>query len=117
MVMDKTSKKVLEYIASQGLEYYGAFVDTYLQAMALEIGTSKVELSAALVYLKNKNYIEFFQPYGGKANNAFRLTHEGIHYKELKQLESLERWKERLLGFVFGVLSTLVTSFILGMIG
>lgn len=80
---------------------------------AASIGISKIELRAALLYLKDNNYIEFFKAYGGKEDNAFRLTHEGIHYKEIKRLKSCERWKERFWGFTVGVLVTLVSQFIL----
>ena len=77
--MDKTAKKVLEYITGQGVEYFGILVDTHLQKIASDIGISETELSAALMYLKEQNCIEFFQAYGGEKNNAFRLKHEGIH--------------------------------------
>lgn len=111
--MDKTAKVVLKYISDKGTDYFGAFVDERLQAMASDIGISKIELRAALLYLKDNNYIEFFKAYGGKEDNAFRLTHEGIHYKEIKRLKSCERWKERFWGFTVGVLVTLVSQFIL----
>lgn len=114
--MDKTAKKVLEYITGQGVEYFGTFVDTYLQEMASDIGIGKTELSAALVYLKEKNYIKFFQAYGEKKNNAFRLTHEGMHYKEIRYLEARERWIERIIGFISGVLVSVLGGVILALI-
>ena len=111
--MDKTAKKVLEYITGQGAEYFGAIADIYLQEMASDIGIGKTELAAALMYLQNKNCIEFFQAYGAKENNAFRLTHEGMHYKEIRYLEARERWIERIIGFVSGVLVSVLGGLIL----
>lgn len=41
------------------------------------------------------------------------LTYDGRKYKELGRLERIERWKERALGFISGVLATVLSSLIL----
>lgn len=41
------------------------------------------------------------------------LTQSGFCYKEVKALEARARWKERIIGFVFGVLTSVVATAIL----
>lgn len=41
-------------------------------------------------------------------DHVFRLTQIGLHYDELQKLERKERWKERICGFVSGVLVTVI---------
>ncbi len=44
------------------------------------------------------------------------LTQDGRKYKELMHLERIERWKERLFGFVSGVLVTVFGGVILSLL-
>lgn len=41
-------------------------------------------------------------------NHVFRLTQIGLHYRELQKLECREKWKERIYGFISGVLVTVI---------
>lgn len=41
----------------------------------------------------------------GVGSHVFRLTQIGLHYDELQRLERRERWKERLWGYLGGVLT------------
>ena len=49
-----------------------------------------------------------------KGNEAgVALSQRGFCYKELQKLESKARWKERIIGFVFGVLTSVAATSIL----
>lgn len=46
-------------------------------------------------------------------NHVFHLTHLGIHYKQIQWLERREKWRERLWGYVFGVLTGVTITVVL----
>ena len=41
------------------------------------------------------------------------LTQSGLRYKEIGKLERLERWKERLAGFIIGILTSVIGAVII----
>lgn len=43
---------------------------------------------------------------------AFDITEYGFSYKELQWLDSKEKWKERIIGFVTGAVLTLLAWFL-----
>ena len=46
--------------------------------------------------------------WGDRQHTGFRLMERARAYKEIQRLENRERWKERLTGFVSGVLLTVI---------
>lgn len=46
--------------------------------------------------------------WGDKQHTAFRILESARSYKEIQRLEKWERWKERLIGFVSGVVLTVI---------
>ena len=71
-----------------------------------------------------KNLAEYFYPEyiipggaGGKAKpKGIILTQDGFCYKELDHRERIERWKDRLSGFVLGIAASVVASLIISWI-
>lgn len=74
---------------------------------------SQAELWAALKTAANDQLLEFADP----QNTCFMLLEKGACYKEYSRLESLERWKERGIGFAAGVLLSVTTAIILSVLG
>lgn len=70
---------------------------------------------AAVKYLSENGFIEYRRLHAKHRdiNLAFRLTHTGLHYKEFRHLATRERWTERIIGFVSGVLVSIVGGLIL----
>ena len=65
---------------------------------------SKMEHGDATMILEslgNRGYVHW----GDKCHSAFWLLEEARAYKNIEKLENRERWKERLIGFVFGVVT------------
>lgn len=47
-------------------------------------------------------------------HTGFSMTGIGLEYKEIDRLEKAERWKERIFGFVSGILVTVLATLIIG---
>jgi hypothetical protein len=50
--------------------------------------------------------------WGDKQHTAFWLLERARNYKNIEKLERIERWKERAIGFVCGILTSIVTGLI-----
>ena len=66
--------------------------------------------------LEEKKLVEYARWSKGPSMGV-ALTQAGKAYKELRSLEARERWKERLLGFLFGVASSVLIAFIVSRLG
>lgn len=47
--------------------------------------------------------------WGDKQHTGFWLLERARNYKNIEKLERIERWKERLLGFLFGAVTGVLT--------
>lgn len=52
------------------------------------------------------------KPIMGGRIAVFALTYQGRNYRELQRLERVQRWKERAIGFVLGVITGVVAELI-----
>lgn len=66
--------------------------------------------------LEEKKLVEYARWSSGPSMGV-ALTQAGKTYKELRFLAARERWKERLLGFLFGVASSVLIAFIVSRLG
>lgn len=89
--------------------------ETAFHVLAESAQASKTDICEAIKFLNEKGLVEYrvLRFKNGELKIAFHLTHEGLHFKELKSLEVRERWKERIFGFLSGVLVTVVAGLIL----
>ena len=55
--------------------------------------------------------------WGDKQHTGFCLTEVGREYKQIGRMEAVERWRERLYGFVAGLSSGIILAFILKICG
>lgn len=115
--MDKLSKSVLHFMVSMGAgrfcsldEGWDDYADVSIKDLSESIHADQEEVRAAITYLVGNNLAEYrvLSSKSGPVRVAFCLKHEGLHFKEFKRLTRREKWKERLYGFISGVLVTVL---------
>lgn len=122
--MDKLSKAILQYVINtgEGISHFCSIADewdnesdTPLSRLVEAVNASPDDVKAAVAYLERKNFVQYrsLKSKTGSQKIAFHLTHLGLHYKEFKFIETRDRWKERIVGFVSGVLVTVFGGLIL----
>ena len=98
--MTKSMEKALKYMLSNAPDLQGRFYTVF--KMPCEYGTVET--------LANEGYVAF----GDKQKTVVYLLDKGKNYKEIQRNENKAFWKDKIvsfvLGFVSGVLVTVVTS-------
>lgn len=119
---DKLTRKILTFMCDRPAgtscaitETWPEFANIPLEDLCSEIGYSKEEVLPAVADLVEHGLAGYrkINSRSTTINVAFHLLHRGLHWKELKGLETRERWKERAFGFISGVLVTVVGGVIL----
>ncbi|MBM6680058.1 hypothetical protein [Pseudoflavonifractor capillosus] len=119
---DKLTKRILKFMAPKGAETrcsisedWDSYADIPLSELCSSVEAGKGEILAAVDYLVTKGVARYWglNSSKGRVNIAFTLKHEGLHYKEFRRLTAIERWKERIFGFVSGVAVTVIGGLIL----
>lgn len=114
-MLDKLSEKLLEQMRkdySESNQIYYDF-DEDLDNLAEKISSDSESVHAAVRYLEKLDFIEYGRSSESNTVIYFLLSHKGLHQKELNRLEAKERWKERLYGFISGILASVLVSLIL----
>ena len=97
-MLDKQSKMVLDSIIANESQYERYFL---LKDKPLDI--SDDEMERILCGLAAGGYVTLDEING--CIYGAHLTQKGFCYKEYQRLESVERWKERIVSFILGVVS------------
>ena len=116
-MLDKLSKKILQYMNEQPQPsdvYYN--FDEDLDEVAEAVASDSESVRSAVRYLHERKLIKFAYYNDSDIAACFYLDHNGLHYKEFNQLEAKERWKERLYGFVSGILVSVLASLIISLL-
>lgn len=123
--MDKLSTKILAFAvkAAEHTDKYFSVnpewdsdANVPFQALVDAAKAPPADVLAAVKYLAENGFVEYRRLHtrnGSAINLAFRLTHTGLHYKEFRFLAARERWLERAIGFVSGVLVSVAGGLIL----
>ena len=123
---DRLTNKILQFLAPKGAECFCSISENWDHESKVPIGqlcntvnAQRSEVLAAVAYLVEQGLAQyrFLNSSTGHVNIAFRLTHQGLHYKEFRRLTSKERWKERIIGFMSGMAITVIGALILSWIG
>lgn len=126
--MDKLSTKILAFaVKSAGStdKFFSVNPDwdseanVSFQALVDAAQVPPSDVLAAVKYLAENGFVEYRRLHtkrGTSINLAFRLTHTGLHYKEFRYLAARERWMERIIGFVSGVLVSVMGGIILSLL-
>ena len=120
--MDKISKAVLAFMAPKGAGVYAELYSDLSDGKA-KISNSDIcsaldiceeDLRAAVAYLVKIDYAQyhFLNVRPQPISASFCLKHEGLHYKEFRQLTNREKWNERIYGFITGVLTAILVALI-----
>ena len=108
MLIDKESKKMLRLLRSNTPDGpYDAFSFGEIQRIS---GMDEAKTHRITKTLVNLGCAEYARD-SSKPNNPARgiaLTQVGYKFNEYTRLEAVERWKERLLGFIMGAGATLI---------
>ena len=95
------------------LTYDEDLLNRWYSVLLLESKITKpIRVVDVLQQLSELNLVQW----GDKQRTAFRLLTFGRSYKEVQRLESRERWKERLIGFVFGIVTSGIAAALAWMI-
>ena len=110
--MDKTSKKIINYLKSQPNNQLFYFDEPY---SSLKI--DEEEFFRCVRYLEKNNLIEFISNQNG-LHLGIQLTHETIHAKEMNRSAKFNSFKQWIIvsyiGGVFtGVTTTLLSQFLM----
>lgn len=113
MKLSKDCKKILDAVIllkpNNGIRFY---TNDYVLNVS-DLGMTPERFLGTLDMLESAKAIIW----GDKQHTAFALTERGRSYKEIDRLEAVDRWKERLYGFLFGVLTAVVVDIISRAIG
>ena len=125
--MDKLSKTILDFAVSTAgttgkffsiSSEWDSEAAIPFQALVDAAHVPPPDILAAVKYLAENGFVEYRRLHAKheNINVAFRLTHTGLHYKEIRNLAARERWKERIIGFISGVLVSVIGGVILSWI-
>lgn len=125
--MDKLSRAIISFINCQpnSASYFCSLREDWDSEASISIaglsdalGVQPDDIRAAAAYLVKAGLAEYryLSSKHGRIQIAFRLTHEGLRYRELKRLTQKERWKERLWGFLSGVTVSVISGIIISLI-
>lgn len=123
-MLDELSKSILNFTVNTAQntshffsinQEFDSEAGTTFHALTEAVQAPESDVREAVKFLNKKGFVEYrvLRFKNGELKIAFHLTHEGLHFKELKSLEVKERWKERIFGFISGVLLTVASSLIL----
>lgn len=102
MILSDNTKRLIDALLGYEPDLPNGFYSvTTLQEKLPGISTVMVLESMA-----NRGLIRW----GDKQHTAFWLLEEARAYKNIEKLEGKERWKERLIGFVFGIAAGVATG-------
>lgn len=101
MILSKDTRKVIDILLTYDEDlpnhfYSVRFLETKIKA--------PVRVVDVLEDMDNLGLLRW----GDKQHTAFRISERARSYKEIQRLEKWERWKERLIGFVSGVVLTVI---------
>lgn len=105
MKLTKNCKAVLDAVIELEPNNNARFytVDYVLSAKP-ELNMSRATFLGVLETLSEANAIKW----GDRQHTGFALNEKGKEYKQIDRLEAKERWKERMIGFIVGILLWLV---------
>ena len=101
MILSRNTRIVLNTL----LTYDEDMVNRFYSVSMLE---SKIRKPIRVVDVLNDLNEMGLLRWGDKQHTAFRISERARSYKEIQRLEKWERWKERLIGFVSGVVLTVI---------
>ena len=110
MILDRESKTMLDNLISGEPDYArGTFSYEYI---CEQFHMDSDDVLRIAKELEKKGLVEYARWSSGPSMGVL-LTQAGKAYREINRLESKERWKERIIGFTFGVLSAVSIAVIL----
>ena len=125
--MDKLSRAIIDFINHQpnSASYFCSLHEDWdseanisISGFAKALDVQPDDIRATADYLVKTGLAEYryLSSKHGRIQIAFRLTHEGLHYREFKRLTKKERWKERFWGFLSGVTISVISGIIISLI-
>lgn len=111
--MDKTSKKIINYLIQHGGCEYAVDFNSGIDHMAKELNMSIENLRANIRYLHDDlGYIDYQKFVQSNRNAAFAISHKGLNWKYFRRKEIIKYLEEKWIDFFslfISVLSFLVS--------
>lgn len=101
MILSKDTRRIIDTL----LTYDEDLPNRFYSVRVLE---SKIKEPIRVVDVLDELECKGMLRWGDNQHTAFRILESARSYKEIHRLEELERWKERLIGFVSGVVLTVI---------
>jgi len=125
--MDKLSKKILNFMNAQENpaeavccldKTWRSYTTIPLSDLIAAVNRNEAEIRSAVDYLVAKGYAKYFeiQPIKEPVVVGFLLSHEGLHYKEIRFLTNKEKWTERIWSFVSGIATGMLIDYLIYLI-
>lgn len=122
MIITKESKALLDILIGMesSREDGGVTFEQIMKDSGLDASTTR-RLTTDLVEGRLADYIQNIvlapgSPASRSKPIGITLTQRGFRYREIDHREKAERWKDRLVGFAFGVATPLLVELILWLI-
>lgn len=112
--MDKTSKKILNYMISLGGCEKSFLFSEDIRNMAVAFGTSTENLRANIRFLHENEYIDYQEDSRSHRAIAFSLSHKGLHWKYFRRQEIIRYLEDKWIDFLAMLMS--LASIILSII-
>lgn len=110
MFIDKDSRTMLDNLISGEPDYpRGAYSYSYI-CEAFNMDEDEMFRIVKGLVANNLAEYAYWNTSAGEVDMGVVLTQSGRAYKELKKLETLERWKERAWGFFSGIVVGVITT-------
>lgn len=107
MIIDKASKSMIELLNTSEPDWpRGVFSFDHICRIS---GLNEDDMFPIVKGLVRQGLAEY-ATFNGDRNMGIALTQSGKSYKELQRLEARERWRERLYGFISGIISGLLIA-------
>ena len=114
MFLDKESKAMLDRLIAGTPDYpRGTYSYDYI---CETFSIDEDDMFRIVKGLEEKKLVEYVRWKSGPSMGV-AITQAGKAYKELRRLEAIERWKERIVGFLAGVASAVLVAFIISRLG
>jgi len=111
MTIDKSSRKFLDNLIGSTPNFAsGIYTYDHIQKA---FRYNKSEMHRIISQQVKNGMLEYAaQDESDDSDFGVVLAQNGLKYKELQRLELLERWKERIIGYIFAVFSGLLIAYI-----
>lgn len=88
MILDKSSRDLLNHLKSNADTSSRIYLFSEYDELAEALQTTEYDISETVSYLLKNGYLSYQKANG--RNIGFRLSHQGVNYKEIRKNEKID---------------------------